>query len=83
MIIIIFSSYVVPLLKYINHPALLQKWRLNIDSTAYENNIEDNVFKPSDKKKLIFVIATCTGQNKKIQCNGLLFPPLWNILQIF
>ena len=50
MIVKIFSAYVVPLLKDINHPALLQEWKLNIDATAYENNIYANISKPSDKK---------------------------------
>ena len=35
-IINIFSEYVEPLLKYINHPALLQEWKLNLDATYYE-----------------------------------------------
>ena len=50
MIINIFSAYVVPLLKYINHPALLQEWKINPEDAAYENNIDDNMSKPSDKK---------------------------------
>ena len=40
MIIIIFSAYSVPLSKYINHPALLQEWKLNIDDAAYEKNVD-------------------------------------------
>ena len=36
MIINIFSAYVVPLLKDINHPALLQEWKLNLDAESYE-----------------------------------------------
>ena len=35
MIINLFSAYVVPLLKDINHPALLQEWKLNLDAAAY------------------------------------------------
>ena len=31
----IFSSYVEPFLKDINHPAFLQEWKLNIDATVY------------------------------------------------
>ena len=50
MIINIFSEYVVPLLKDINHTALLQEWIRNIDATAYKINIDANVYKPSDKK---------------------------------
>ena len=40
MIINIFSAYFVPLMKHINHPALLQEWKLNLDDKAYENNID-------------------------------------------
>ena len=50
MIINIISSYVVPLLKYINHPVLLQDMKLNLDAAAYEEDIDDNMSKPSDKK---------------------------------
>ena len=31
-----FVTYVEPLLKYINHPALFQEWKLDIDAAAYE-----------------------------------------------
>ena len=37
MIINIFSAYVEPLLKDINHPVLLQEWKLNIDAAQYKN----------------------------------------------
>ena len=50
MIINIFSAYFVPLLKDINHPALLQEWKINLYYSEYENNIDDNISKPSDKK---------------------------------
>ena len=50
MMIEIFSAYVVPLLKYINHPEFLQECKLNPDSAAYERNIDVNISKPSDKK---------------------------------
>ena len=62
MIINIFSAYVVPMLKDMNHPALFKYWKLNLDATAYGRNIDANMSIPSDKKKLIVVIATCTGQ---------------------
>ena len=52
MIINIFSAYVVPLLKDINHPALLQEWKLNLDAAAYEKYIDANMSKPSDKKEI-------------------------------
>ena len=32
----IFSTYVKPLLNYINHPESVQEWKLNIDAPAYE-----------------------------------------------
>ena len=51
MIINIFSAYVVPLLKDINHPALLQEWKLNIDAAEYKRNINANLYKPSEKNK--------------------------------
>ena len=50
MIINTFSAYVVPLLKYINHPALLQKWKPNLDAASYEKNIDANMSKPSKNK---------------------------------
>ena len=59
----IFSTYVEPLLNYINHPALLQEWILNIDVPAYENNYA-NVNRPSDKNKLIIMIEKRTGQSE-------------------
>ena len=51
MIINIFSTYVVPLLKNINNPALIQEWKLNLDAAAYEKYIDSNVSKLSDKSK--------------------------------
>ena len=52
MIINIFSEYVEPLLKDINHPALLQEWKLNLDAAAYGRNIDDKMSKPYDKKEI-------------------------------
>ena len=49
IIINILSSYVVPLLKDINHPVLLQEWKLNIDASVYETNIDTTLSKHSDK----------------------------------
>ena len=50
-IINIFSEYVAPLLKDINHPALHQEWKLNIDAVEYEINIDANLQKTSGKQK--------------------------------
>ena len=33
-----FSTYVEHFLNYINHPALVQEWKLNLDAPAYEKN---------------------------------------------
>ena len=58
---IIFSSYVEPLLKEINHPIFLQERKLNLDASAYKK-IDANMYKPFEKNKLIIIIATCTDQ---------------------
>ena len=50
MISNIFSAYVEPLLKYMNHPELIQEWKINIDDAAYNKNIDANLSKPSGKK---------------------------------
>ena len=47
----IFIAYVEPLIKYINHPALFQEWKLNLDAEDYERNIDANLYKPSEKKE--------------------------------
>ena len=46
-IINIFSVYVVILLKDMNHPALLQEWKLNLDAAAYQININSYMSKTS------------------------------------
>ena len=46
----IFSSYIGLLLKNINHYALLQERKLNIDAAAYEKIIDAKMYKTSDKK---------------------------------
>ena len=33
----LFSTYVTPQVKEINHPAIVQEWKLNIDSAEYKN----------------------------------------------
>ena len=52
MISNIFSEYVEPLLKDINHPELLQEWKLNPYTEEYERKIDTNLYKTSEKKKL-------------------------------
>ena len=57
----IFSEYFEPLLKYMNHPALFQEWKLNIDAAEQERNIDAKLYKTSEKRNLIVMIMTCTG----------------------
>ena len=57
----IFSEYFEPLLKYINHPALIQERKLNPDAAEYERNIDAKLYKTSEKRNLIVMIMTCTG----------------------
>ena len=64
MIINIFIEYVEPLLKYINHPTLLQEWKLNLDAEEYKRIIYYNLYKTSEKHNLIVMIVTCTGQHQ-------------------
>ena len=49
--ITIFSTYVAPKIKEVHHPALIQEWKLNLDSAEYKNDIKANMYKPSEKKK--------------------------------
>ena len=46
----IFSTYVENLLNDVNHPALVQKRKLNIDTAVYGKKIIAKVNRPSDKK---------------------------------
>ena len=47
-----FIKYDEPLLNYINHPALIQEWKLNLYASAYEKKIDSGVYKPSSKKEI-------------------------------
>ena len=51
IIIKIFSEYVEPILKDINHPALLQERKINPDAAEYKRNIDANLYKTSEEKK--------------------------------
>ena len=59
----IFNTYVKPLLNYINHPELVQEWKLNIDAPSYEKN-DAKVNRPSEKNKLIIMIAKNSDQSE-------------------
>ena len=58
----VFSTYVEPLLNYINHTELVQEWKINPDALAYEKQIDANVNRPSDKNKLIIMTEKRNGQ---------------------
>ena len=58
----IFSAYVVPLLKYINYPALIQERKINLDAAAHEKILMLTCLNYLIKKKLIIMIVTYTGQ---------------------
>ena len=45
----LFSTYVTPQIKEINHPEIIQEWKLNIDAAEYEKNMSKTNI-PSDKK---------------------------------
>ena len=62
-IINIFSAYIAPLIKEIYHPVLIKEWRLNIDATDYERNIDANMYKPSEKNPTVLIVAI-TGQHQ-------------------
>ena len=49
--ITIISTYVTPQIKEINHPALLQEWKLNLDAAKYEKYMKANMYEPSEKEK--------------------------------
>ena len=49
-----FSTYFEPFLNEINHPVLVQEWKLNLDAVAYEKKIDSDVYKPSSKKEIYF-----------------------------
>ena len=46
----IFSTYVTTQFKDINHPAILQEFKLFIDAAEYERNMAKN-YKPTEKKE--------------------------------
>ena len=59
----IISTYVAPQIKEIHHPALLQEWKLNIDTADFEN-MKVNMYKASEKIKYIVLIVMNTGQHQ-------------------
>ena len=60
----IFNTYATLQIKEINHPAFLQEMKINIDDAEYEKNMEANMYKHSEKRNLIVLIITNTGQHQ-------------------
>ena len=60
----IFSTYVTPQIKDIQHPELLQEWKLNLDAAEYEKNMKANMYESSEKINLIVLIVINIGQNQ-------------------
>ena len=46
----LFSTYITPQIKEIYHPAIIQEWKLNIDTAECENNM-NLTHVPSNVKK--------------------------------
>ena len=47
----IFDEYHINLLKYIDHPTLIQEWKRNLDAAAYEKNANKYIKIPSKNKE--------------------------------
>ena len=56
----LFSTYVTPQIKEINHPEIIQEWKLNIDDAEYEKIWLNHIY-PQIKRKLIAKMITTTG----------------------
>ena len=52
----LFSTYITPQIKEIYHPAIIQEWKLNIDSAEYEKNMSLTHL-PSLKKLIVLTIS--------------------------
>ena len=59
-----FITYVEPLLKDINYPALIQEQKINFDAEAYEKIYMLTCINLQLKNKFVVVITTCTGQTQ-------------------
>ena len=46
----------------LDHPALIEEWKQNIDAADYGKNLNQDVKMPSIKKKLIVMIKLNNGQ---------------------
>ena len=46
----LFDEYHIPLLNDIDHPALIEEWKRNIDAAAYEKYLNKEIKLPSKNK---------------------------------
>ena len=46
----------------LDHPEFIEQWKQNLDASAYEENINQDVKLPSVKKQFIVMIKLNTGQ---------------------
>ena len=46
----LFIEYLVPVMDYFYHTALIEEWKQNIDAAAYEKNLNQDAKIPSIKK---------------------------------
>ena len=57
-----FKEYTKPYMKEIEHPVLIQEWKLNLDTEAYKKKLNDKENIPSNKNKLFVTVANNSGQ---------------------
>ena len=70
----LFGEYHIPLLKNIDHPALIQEWTQNIDANAYGKYLNQEIKPPSKKGEIDRhdSMTYCTTSIKKLS-TGLFF----------
>ena len=57
----LFLECLVSFIDDIEHPALIDEWKQDIDAAAYEKNLYKDVKLPSIQKKLIVMMKKNTG----------------------
>ena len=66
----------------LDHPALIEEYRQNIDSAAYENNLKQDLKIPPINKKMTVMINMNNGKQVKRKVSaGYLFLISWILLQ--
>ena len=57
-----FLDYLVPIMENLDHPALIEERKPNLDADAHEKYLNKDVNLPSIKKKMILMIKMNTSQ---------------------